>query len=153
MRSKVTALCTRLLVSVIALALVGVLVPEDNAVTRSANSVLLTSSTVGRGRFSISGSVRGLYPGVTKPLPLLLKNPNRFPIKVTSVRVWIKPDLRRPGCSPKLYMSATRLARARIVRARRSRRVWLRITMKRSAPNACKAARFPLKFTGRAVRP
>lgn len=48
--------------------------------------------------FEISGAVDGLAPGITKPIPLQLHNPNAAAIRVTSITVEIAADSSPPGC-------------------------------------------------------
>jgi hypothetical protein len=107
------------------------------------------------GGFYMRARVQGLFPGARRPLHLRIRNPNRFAIKVTEVRVHIRRDLRRPRCRPRRYLRATRLREPVRVPANSIRRTRTRlaIRMKASAPDACQRAVFPLRLKGKAVRP
>jgi hypothetical protein len=96
----------------------------------------------------------GLFPGAKRPLRLRIRNPNRFAIKVTKVRVRIRRDLKHPGCYPRRYLRATRLREPVRVSAKNIRRTRtrLKIRMRMSAPDACQRAVFPLRLKGKAVR-
>jgi hypothetical protein len=101
-------------------------------------------------RFTIAGSVDGLYPGVRRPLRLRLRNPNPYPIVVLSVTVRVRDA--GAGCrAPNLAL--TRLNRRLRIRGRASRPLTLWATLAPGAPDACQGARFRLAYSGRAVRP
>jgi hypothetical protein len=109
----------------------------------------------GTSAFHMRARAGGLYPGARRPLRLRIRNPNRFAIKVTEVRVRIRPDLRRPRCYPRRYLRATVLRKPVRVPARSIRRTRTRlaIKMRRRAPDACQRAVFPLSLKGKAGRP
>jgi hypothetical protein len=105
--------------------------------------------------FRMRARARGLFPGAKRPLRLRISNPNRFAIKVTTVRVRIRRDLKHPGCYPRRYLRATRLREPVRVPPRSIRRTRTRLTIKMrvSAPDACQRAVFPLRLKGKAIRP
>jgi hypothetical protein len=115
-------------------------------------SIHMRPSAGTAGTFSMKGNAKGLFPGATKRLPVKVTNPNKFAIKVTRITVRVKPDRSRLSCSPKTYMRATKLTRSIRVPRRSSSTAKLRITMLSAAPNACRGAVFPLRFTGEAVK-
>jgi hypothetical protein len=91
----------------------------------------------------VSGSVRGLYPGAHLRLRLTVRNGRGFPIRVVSLKVRVGNASR--SCRRR-QLRVGRLRRPLVVRAHRSRRTALPVTMLRSAPDACQGAVFPLKF-------
>jgi hypothetical protein len=107
------------------------------------------------GSFHLRARAGGLFPGASRPLRLRIRNPNRFAIKVTEVKVQIRRDPRRPGCYPRRYLRATRLREPMRVPAKgiRRTRTRLEIRMRVSAPDACQNAIFPLRIKAKAVRP
>jgi len=110
-----------------------------------------TSSIPTRGpSFRIKGSVKGLYPGVTKKLRATVTNPNGYPLVVT--RVEAKVSAVGPGCGAGNIKIKTWKGRAR-VGAHAHRRIKLVVRMKPKAPDACQGGRFALTFSGKAVRP
>jgi hypothetical protein len=92
---------------------------------------------------TVSGGVGGLYPGAVRVLRLKVRNSRGFPIRVVSLKVAVRNG--SPTCS-RSQLRVARLRRSFVVRARRTRRVPLRVTMLRSAPDGCKGAVFPLRF-------
>ena len=102
--------------------------------------------------FSLRATARGLFPGKKRPLRVRITNHSRFAIKVTRIRVRVKPDRTHPSCPPQDYVRKTRLRRPVRVARRSSRRVRLAIRMLYKAPDACQGAAFPLRLRGRAVR-
>jgi hypothetical protein len=102
------------------------------------------------GSFGIAGSVKGLYPGLTKPLRLTLTNPQHFAIVVTSVTVAVGNASQ--GCKA-ANIAVTHFSGRRRVAAKGSARVKLEITLVHKAPDACQGAVFPLRYRGRAVKP
>jgi hypothetical protein len=107
------------------------------------------------GSFHMRAKAGGLFPGARRPLRLRIRNPSRFAIKVTKVRVQIRRDLSRPRCYPRRYLRATRLREPVRVPAESMRRTRTRleIRMKVSAPDACQHAVFPLRIRAKAVSP
>jgi hypothetical protein len=142
------ALSLLLLVAVVARPGTRMLSPEPTATGGRATP----AST---GGFYMRASARGLFPGARRPLRLRIRNPNRFAIKVTKVRVRIRRDPRRPRCHPRRYLRATRLREPVRVPAKsiRRTRTLLKIKMRARAPDACQRAVFPLRLRGKAVRP
>jgi hypothetical protein len=102
------------------------------------------------GSFRIAGSVGGLYPGLTKPLKLTVSNPQHFAIVVTSVTVAVGDASQ--GCKAG-NIAVTDFSGRRRVGAKDSARVTLQITLVHEAPDACQGALFPLRYSGRAVKP
>jgi hypothetical protein len=112
----------------------------------SEGIVLLGSTS---GTFAIKGNVSGLYPGQVTKLALRLVNPNGFAIKVTSVAVKVRSA--SAACSY-TNVSVAKFAGSLKVRPHSSRRLYLALTMRRSAPDACQGKSFPLAYRGTAVK-
>lgn len=106
------------------------------------------ASTARAPRFSVKGKVKGLYPGVTKPLKLRITNPNSRPITVKLVTVKVRSTT--PGC-PSSAIKAKRFKGSKKVAAHRSAKVKVKIRMKPTTPDACQGARFRLRYGGKAV--
>jgi hypothetical protein len=97
----------------------------------------------------LSGDVDGLFPGVVTTLRVRVQNRRPFPVLVRSLAVRVGSG--RRGCPARVVR--VRPFRGRLaVAARRSRTVALRISMARTAPDACRGARFPLRFSAVARR-
>jgi hypothetical protein len=114
----------------------------------SASRLLPAASK--HGSFTIAGSVKGLYPGLTKPLKLTITNPQHFAIVVTSVKVAVGNASQ--GCKA-ANIAVTHFSGRRRVGAKGSARVTLELTLAHKAPDACQGAVFPLRYSGRAVKP
>lgn len=102
-----------------------------------------------RAVFRVTGRVAGLYPGIDRTMRVRIRNPHAFPIKVKRVRVIVSDA--SPGCAA----STIRIAKgkpARPIRPRRTTKIRLRVRMHADAPAACAGARYPLTFSGKAVR-
>jgi hypothetical protein len=106
----------------------------------------------GARAFSLRATARRLFPGAKRPLRVRISNHSRFAIKVTRIRVRVKPDRTHVSCPPDEYVRKTRFTKSIRVRPRRSRRVRLAIRLLYSAPDACQGAAFPLRLRGTAVR-
>jgi len=97
-----------------------------------------------RPALRVSGGLRSLYPGARKRLPLVVWSNRGFRIRVVSLRVRVGNA--RRGCGRK-YLRVRRFRRRLVVPPHGFRTVELPVTMLASAPDACKRAVFPLKFT------
>jgi hypothetical protein len=100
------------------------------------------------GSFAIKGHVGGLYPGRRKHFALTVSNRNGFPIRVTSIRVRV---VNAAGCARSNLVVGSFRGSLR-VGAKRKRRVWLPITMRRGATDVCIGARFKLTYVGKGVK-
>jgi hypothetical protein len=94
-------------------------------------------------RFALRGAVQGLYPGDRARMPVVVRNRTRRTLELGRVSARIADAV--PGC-PARYLIVRRFRGERIVPARGSVRVFLKVRLRRSAPDACQAARFPLTF-------
>lgn len=98
------------------------------------------------GRFVLHGRISGLYPGVQRKLAIVVHNPGRRRVTVRSITTRVAPA--SAACKARnLHVSAFR-GRLR-VRAHRSRRVAVRISMRPDSPTACEGGVFRLSFHGR----
>jgi hypothetical protein len=111
-----------------------------------ADDSVLTSSR--KGSFTIKGNVLGLYPGGTSRLTLTIRNKNGFAIKVKSIRV---KAANAPGCARSNLVVKNFRGTLRVA-AKRKRTIQLPIGLRSTAPDACMNARFPLRYTGKAVK-
>lgn len=101
------------------------------------------------GTFTIAGAANGLYPGLTKPLTLLVTNPQHFPIVVTSLIVTVHNA--SLGCTA-ANISVTPFSGTLSVGSQASASVTLHITLAHQAPDACQGAVFPLRYFGLAAK-
>jgi hypothetical protein len=115
--------------------------------THGADDLVLESST--SGTFSITGRIVGLYPGKRATLWLTLVNRNDFALNVTSISIRARDA---KGACTADYLVTRRFSGSIRVRARSSRRLGLTVFLRRTAPDACIGARFPLSYRGRAYR-
>ena len=84
-------------------------------------------------------------------MTIKITNPNNFPIVVKEMRVAVKRS-NKPGCGPEWIKARKRFLISLLVPARARAFASLPVTMKRTAPDACKGARWRLRFRGGAVR-
>jgi hypothetical protein len=101
------------------------------------------------GRFTIRGSVKGLYPGKSKPLVLTVRNPQAFAIVVTSITTSVGTP--NAGCAS-INLEVTQFAGNLPVPAKGTAKVTVTATLSHSAPDACQGAVFPLTFSGTATQ-
>jgi hypothetical protein len=126
---------------------------DDPGIDAASAEIRFAGSAVGGGRaFSLRAVARRLYPGGKRPLRVKISNHSRFAIKVTRIRVRVRPDRTHLSCPPEDYVRKTRLRRPVRVRRWSSRRVRLAIKLLYKAPDACQGAVFPLRLRGTAVR-
>jgi hypothetical protein len=97
----------------------------------------------------LSGHVHGLFPGLTTTLRVRLQNRRRFAIFVRTVAVRVGSG--RRGCPARVVRVRPFHGRLTVA-ARRTRTLGLRISMAQAAPDACRGARFPLRFSAVARR-
>jgi hypothetical protein len=95
--------------------------------------------------FSISGGVKGLYPGKAAPLVLTVSNPLELAITVTSLTTTVSAIKATCGAA---NVTVTRFVGNLRVAARHKGIVHLRATMGHAAPNACQGATFTFHYRG-----
>ena len=101
--------------------------------------------------FQISGSVDGLYPGVTRMMVLTLSNrPNAGKLVVTTVDV-TSVSVDKEGCSPALVVSDGWSGRKSIPK-NGTATIAVPVRMRAEAPDACQGATFTLEYTGTGER-
>jgi hypothetical protein len=103
-----------------------------------------------RPALTVSGSVRWLYPGAHTRLPLVVRSNRGFRIRVVSLTVRVGNA--RPGCGH-AFVRVGRRRGSFVVAPHGFRTLTLPVAMLRSAPDACKRAVFPLRFTALGRRP
>jgi hypothetical protein len=97
--------------------------------------------------FTISGSVRGLYPGRTVSLVLTVRNPLKSAITVREITTTVHNASTRCASA---NLQVKKFSGALVVKAGKTRKATIHATMAKSAPNSCQGARFPLRYTGSA---
>jgi hypothetical protein len=100
-------------------------------------------------RFSITGHADGLMPGRRSPLPVKIRNPWSWPIRVTYVSAYIEASGR--PC-PVRNVQVQRFKGSFLVRRRSTRVLALNAGLRANAPTTCEGATFALTFSGTAVR-
>lgn len=81
--------------------------PTASEVVAAATGTMQASPTpapslwiiVSGANFGISGSVSGLLPGVTRPIKLVITNPNGVAIYITKLTVTLPANSTPPGCT------------------------------------------------------
>jgi hypothetical protein len=105
------------------------------------------SATTG---FTVTGSVAGLYPGVTKLLVLTIFNPQKVTITVFYVSTTVStPSL---ACTS-ANLSVSTFTAHKAVRAKKTGVIAVYAKMAHSAPNACQGQVFHLRFFAKATAP
>lgn len=96
--------------------------------------------------FKLSGSVQGLYPGGRRTLAVAVRSPYPRKLRVVSLRVTVRdagPACRASNLSVKPFRGFV------TVRPRGVRVVRLTVQMAKSAGDACRGARFPLRIAAK----
>jgi hypothetical protein len=120
--------------------------------THEARSVLgrKKSAEPPPGRFTIGGSVGGLFPGASKQLVLHVANPQHFAIVVTRIQTTVESPSQ--SCSGS-YFTVPAFAGQLRVPAEGHAEVTVTVTLSHAAPDACQGAVFPLRYSGSARKP
>jgi hypothetical protein len=94
------------------------------------------------------GRVHGLFPGMRTRMPVTVRNLTQVPLELRRIAVRVAPA--SPGCLAR-YLVVRRFRGERIVPARGTVQVRLKVRLRRSAPDACQGRRFPLAFVAEGV--
>jgi hypothetical protein len=105
----------------------------------------------GNAPFLITGQVTGLAPGVTRPLQLTLQNTQNFDIIVKTVTVTVG-NSDRDGCSASNATATGFTGSLTVPKNGTAVLSSLSVRMIADPANACQGARFPLTYTGTAVK-
>jgi len=100
-------------------------------------------------KFSITGHVDDLLPGAQRSLPVRIRNPWSWAIRIVSIRVHI--DASGRACP----VSNVRIGPFRgsfLVRAHSTRTLLLSASLRAGAPAVCQGSTFGLTFSGSARR-
>ena len=98
--------------------------------------------------FSISGSMKGLFPGTSRPLVLIVSNPLKSAIDVTSIKTTVGAASNSCRAS---NVKVSSFAGKLLVHAGGKAKVTVHVTMARAAPNACQGKLFPFHYSGSAT--
>jgi len=99
--------------------------------------------------FTLDGQIKGLYPGVHKRLKIVVHNRGSRRLTVRSITTRVRGG--SAACRARNLRVSRYRGRLRI-RAYTSRRVRVRIWMRRSTPTACQGHVFRLTFRGRGTQ-
>lgn len=99
--------------------------------------------------FRVRGHVAGLYPGRHGTMKLKIRNSYRFPISVR--RVVAHAASPAAGCPGGTVVIRPWRGHLRVP-SRSRRRITVRVKMRVGASSACIGARYPITYTGKAVR-
>jgi hypothetical protein len=139
-------------------AIVGIVLVLATALAQAAERSSAPPSSDGarsagvalRARFGIRGHVDGLHPGASRRMPLRIRNPNPFAIRVTRIRTTVQPAT-GSGC-PASSIRVQPYTGSRRIASSSSRRVKVEVRMRVDAPDACAGTRYRLTYRGRATR-
>ncbi len=102
------------------------------------------------GAFSISGSVRGLFPGASIPLVLTVKDKRSFPITVQSITTTVHKSA--GGC-PASLLSVTRYTGDLRLQPGQVATVEVTVAMARTATHNCQGRSLLFDYHGLASAP
>ena len=92
------------------------------------------------------GKIQGLYPGVTKQIPVRVRNGYPDPVRLGYVETAVNADEPSPAC-PAEYLVVMPKRRSKVViPPGRSGVVKVSVTLSAAAPDSCQQALFPLRF-------
>ena len=128
-------------------AVINVIGAGAAVVSPSPSTAVASGET---GRFGISGSVTGLYPGASMPLVLTVSNHQEFAIVVDSITTSVGSP--SPACAS-ANLSVSQFTGNLAVPAEGTSNVTVTVTLSHAAPDACQGAVFPLQYSGTAVKP
>ena len=141
----------RLLSILLMLGIAGAGVAAHEHHSPSATGLQMVASTKG---FRLSGRpVRGLYPGVTRPMTVKIKNPYAFSIKVPKVRATVAATTTVPGCAGVASNLTVKAPKgALVIPKRKTKSLVLQIVMPSTVANVCQGAAFKITLSGRAKK-
>lgn len=116
----------------------------------AGTGVPVNGSTYDPKSFSISGSVRDLYPGGTVPLVLTLTNPNTVAIRVSSLTVAVSAAGR--ACPASALDVSAYVPGSVVVPGNGTATATLQVRMTSDSPDGCRATSFRLTYSGTAVK-
>lgn len=122
-------------------------VPDEAASVAGAQ--LVANPDKDRRDFTVSGEVRGLYPGAQRELLLIVGNPHNFDIRVTSLTVRVGNA--GPGCGG-ANVVVTDFTGTLVVPGNATAEQPVPVAMVADPPDACRDASFPLTFGGSAAK-
>jgi hypothetical protein len=100
--------------------------------------------------FRARGRATHLFPGARVEMPVRIRNLESFPVVVTSLAATVGSA--NAECSGSFLRIAGFSGGVRIP-AGGAVRIRIPLELRRSAPPACMGARWPIRFSGKAVRP
>jgi hypothetical protein len=118
------------------------------ASTVSGTAQTVPDTVVPDHTFSIAGSVGDLFPGKTLPLVLVISNPAKVPITVTSIATTVGAASVHCGAP---LVKVTKFSGDLAVKADKTRDITVHVHLDLSAPNACQGALFPFTYSGLAT--
>ena len=101
----------------------------------------------GAASFSISGTTKGLYPGVVVPLVLTVANPQSVPITVTAIATSVAGSTSCPAADVKVAGFTGQLH----VAAKSTSKVMVQAFMTHAAPTGCQGAVLAFHYGGMAT--
>jgi hypothetical protein len=104
----------------------------------------------GASALTISGYVRGLYPGARRGMRVEVRNRSARWARLRAVGAEVGSG--RSGCSPDHLSTLPRSLGHPRIGPHETRRIRIRVRMWKGAPDACQGARFPLRFRVRVGR-
>jgi hypothetical protein len=122
-------------------ALTGALASPRSPVVPTADRLLAHPLVV-------RGHVRGLYPGASKRIRVVVRNRSQVVVLLERLGVRVG-DASRSCAAANVRVRGYKGSQP--IPAGGHRRLRLRVRMRASAPNGCQGARFPLTFTTRIV--
>jgi hypothetical protein len=100
-----------------------------------------------RHRMRLSGRVQGLFPGASKRMRVIVRNPTRVRIVLMRVRARAQDVVGCPGSHVRIRPFRGKRPvppRGRIV-------IRMRVRLSPTAPDACQGARWPVRFRARGM--
>jgi hypothetical protein len=139
MRRSITALFALVVVMGASVAAYGALGGADRGPLPRAASI--EPSPV-----RVTGNVENLFPGVTTPLPIRVRNRTDGPVRLQ----WVRAIVGEPsaGCDPS-YLQAARIDPHRRIPPRGSIDLVMPLTLSSEAPDGCQDAIFPFLYRTR----
>jgi hypothetical protein len=138
--------------SVVLAAAAGVAVSAhgDRAAPREGRLELIASVR----HIAVKGvAVSGLYPGAVKSLTVTVSNSQAFTIKVASLSTTVVAPTDSAGCTGKPQNLVVTAPKATVkLRARKTHRYVVKVTMPKTVANACQGAKFKITVKVHATR-
>jgi hypothetical protein len=136
----------RSIAALLAVATVMAATAVGYAALRGTGVGTLSRAKIEPSPLRVTGDTEGLFPGVTTPLPIRVRNLTDGPVWLR----WVRVKVRQPDgdCAPG-YLHAEQIWPRQRIPARDRIDLEIPLTLAPEAPDGCQGVKFPLRYRTR----